>query len=401
MRAGRLAQARARAGFELQRAARAVWGFVVVAGFGVLLAQGWFQDLASTRGRRRAGRGRRLPDRRAGGQGRRPAAHQRAPRARPGARTCPDIELGLLLLTATYVFLAALGGVQLAGLPAGLRAGQLPGHLPPAGGRAAAGAGGHRPGGGDGLRAGRRRPARRSVFPGHAVFIVIFAVLNVAFLHAEVARQRREHRRRLETEVATHARGGPRLPPDLHRPAQRQPGAHPRRGGGEAVAGVDRDHPPAAVRHPGPAAQVAGAADLRAAVAGRRGREAEAQGGGQRRPGAGRGAVPRAHRRVRRHPEGAQAAPAWRRRARSCCPTTRGRSRSTPSWGCRWSRGATVRGILLVDRRVGTTFDPSRARAVRQRRRPGDAHRAVRAGVPGGRALASTSTSASTRRRRR
>jgi hypothetical protein len=40
-------------------------------------------------------------------------------------------------------------------------------------------------------------------FPEHAGFIVIFALLNVVFLHAEVARQRREHRRRLEEEVAS------------------------------------------------------------------------------------------------------------------------------------------------------------------------------------------------------
>jgi len=46
-------------------------------------------------------------------------------------------------------------------------------------------------------------PAATAAFPGHAGFIVIFALLNVAFLHAEVARQRREHRRRLEDEVAS------------------------------------------------------------------------------------------------------------------------------------------------------------------------------------------------------
>ena len=40
------------------------------------------------------------------------------------------------------------------------------------------------------------------MFPGHVGFIVIFALLNVVFLHAEVARQRREHRRRLDDEVA-------------------------------------------------------------------------------------------------------------------------------------------------------------------------------------------------------
>ena len=113
-----------------------------------------------------------------------------------------DIELGLLLLTATYVFLAALGGVprpvfplvyalvsflvtfhRLAvGLPLALAAIALEAVMA------------FGPGAG---------PGAAAVFPGHVVFIVIFAVLNVAFLHAEVARQRREHRRRLETEVAS------------------------------------------------------------------------------------------------------------------------------------------------------------------------------------------------------
>jgi two-component system cell cycle response regulator len=47
------------------------------------------------------------------------------------------------------------------------------------------------------------RRGRRPRFPGHAGFIAVFAVLNVAFLHAEVARQRRERRRCLEAEVAS------------------------------------------------------------------------------------------------------------------------------------------------------------------------------------------------------
>ena len=218
-----------------------------------------------------------------------------------------DVELGLLLLTATYVFLAALGGVQLAGVPAGLRPGQLPGHLPPPGGRASRWRWRRSP--------WRRRwpsgrapaPAAAAVFPGH---VGVHRHLRGAERGLPARRGGPPAARAPPAagdRGGQHARGGPRLPPDLHRPAQRQPGAHPRRGGGEAVAGVDRDHPPAAVRHPGSAAQVADAADLRPAVAGRRRREAEAEGGGQRRAGAGRGAVPRPHRRVRGHPEGAQA----------------------------------------------------------------------------------------------
>ncbi len=44
-------------------------------------------------------------------------------------------------------------------------------------------------------------PEAAGAFPGHVGFIAIFALLNVVFLHAEVARQRREHRRRVEDEV--------------------------------------------------------------------------------------------------------------------------------------------------------------------------------------------------------
>ena len=46
-------------------------------------------------------------------------------------------------------------------------------------------------------------PEAAAAFPGHAGFIAVFALLNVVFLHAEVARQRRERRRRLEGEVAS------------------------------------------------------------------------------------------------------------------------------------------------------------------------------------------------------
>jgi two-component system cell cycle response regulator len=41
------------------------------------------------------------------------------------------------------------------------------------------------------------------MFPSHAGFIAVFALLNVVFLHAEVARQRREHLRRVEDEVTS------------------------------------------------------------------------------------------------------------------------------------------------------------------------------------------------------
>ena len=45
-----LSRLRTRLAFEIQRGARAVWGFAVVGAFGLLLAKGWFQDLGSTEG---------------------------------------------------------------------------------------------------------------------------------------------------------------------------------------------------------------------------------------------------------------------------------------------------------------------------------------------------------------
>jgi two-component system cell cycle response regulator len=201
VRSQRMQRLRPRIGFELQRAARATWGFGVVIACAFLLANGWFLDLARSRGdtlravaaaclvavlvAKIAGRLR-------AGQRRRSSTRE----------VLSDIELGLLLLTATYVFLAALGGVgspvfplvyalvsflvtfhrMRVGIPLALAAIALEAAMAFGPGSA---------------------PTAAAAFPGHAAFIVIFSGLNVAFLHAEVARQRREHHRRVETEVAS------------------------------------------------------------------------------------------------------------------------------------------------------------------------------------------------------
>ena len=197
----RTAKVRARVVFEVQRALRASWGFSVSGVMVYLLWRGWFPDL-------------RMPG---ADWGRAAAAAllaavlatkvaarlQTSERRRtPWREVFSDIELGLLLLTATYVFLSILGGVtspvyplvyalvsflvtfhRLAvGIPLAVSAIGCEAVL--AFGPAAA-------------------PAATAAFPGHAGFIVIFALLNVAFLHAEVARQRREHRRHLQDEVAS------------------------------------------------------------------------------------------------------------------------------------------------------------------------------------------------------
>ena len=201
MRTQRLTSRWARAGTELRRVARAWWGFGLVLTFAVLLARGWFLDLARSPANNRrvvaaAGLVAVLVAKLAG----RLRLYER--RRTVTREVLSDIELGLLLLTATYVFLAALGGVgspvfplvyalvsflvtfhrMEVGVPLALAAIVLEALMA------------FGPGAG---------PSASETFFGHAIFIVIFAGLNVAFLNAEVARQRREHRRRLETEVAS------------------------------------------------------------------------------------------------------------------------------------------------------------------------------------------------------
>jgi diguanylate cyclase (GGDEF)-like protein len=201
-----LARAQRRVAFETSRALRATLGFGVSGAFAVLLWQGWFPDL-------------RQPGAEASGVAAaavltgmlagKIAARVRTTERRRSARreAFSDAELGLLLLTAVYVLLAVSGGIsspvyplvyavvsflvtfhQLAvGLP--LAAAAIGFEAVLCFGRAAT----------PGTAAADRGP----VFAGHAGFIAVFALLNVVFLHAEVARQRRERRRRLEEEIAS------------------------------------------------------------------------------------------------------------------------------------------------------------------------------------------------------
>jgi two-component system cell cycle response regulator len=197
----RAAKVRARIAFELHRALRASWGPMVVAAMVYLLWRGWFPDL-------------RLPG---ADWGRAAAAALLAAvlatkvaarlrtserRRAPIREVLSDIELGLLLLTATYVFLSILGGVTSPVYPLvyALVSFLVTFHRLAVGIPLAVAAIGCEAVMAFGPAAS---PAATAAFPGHAGFIVIFALLNVAFLHAEVARQRREHRRRLEDEVAS------------------------------------------------------------------------------------------------------------------------------------------------------------------------------------------------------
>jgi two-component system cell cycle response regulator len=164
-----------RAVFEVSRVYRAVWGTALVLGVAALLSGALAVKVAArvTTGERR-----------------------RSPRR----EMLSDIEMGLLLLSATYVFLSVLGGTTSPIYPLvyalvsflvtfhPLKTG-TPLALAALGFEAVMAFG---PG---------ATPGAAQAFPSHAGFIGVFAVLNVAFLHAEVARQRREHHKRLEAEI--------------------------------------------------------------------------------------------------------------------------------------------------------------------------------------------------------
>jgi two-component system cell cycle response regulator len=189
----------ARVGFEIRRTFRTLWGSALVAAVVALLWQGWFPDL------RRPGSdyARALVAALLAGAlaikvAARVSTNER--RRNPRREMLSDIELGLLLLAATYVFLSVLGGTTSPIYPLvyALVSFLVTFHPLKTGTPLAAAALGFEAVMAFGPGAS---PGAVAAFPGHAGFIAVFAVLNVAFLHAEVARQRREHRKRLEEEV--------------------------------------------------------------------------------------------------------------------------------------------------------------------------------------------------------
>jgi diguanylate cyclase (GGDEF)-like protein len=197
----KVARLRRHAAFQVARAVRASFAFVTCAAFLVLLWRGWFPDL-------------RLP----GADLRRAtaaailtallafkiAARVRTTERRRTARreAMSDAELGLILLTAIYVLLALSGGPTSVVYPLvyAVVSFLVTFHRLAVGLPLAATAIGFEAV----LSLSPSAPAEHgALFLGHAGFIAVFALLNVAFLHAEVARQRREHRRRVEEEVAS------------------------------------------------------------------------------------------------------------------------------------------------------------------------------------------------------
>jgi two-component system cell cycle response regulator len=187
-------------GFYAGRFARAALAFAVCGAFLGLFWHGWFPDL-------------RVP----GADLRRVAAaavltgllaFKIAARVRtterrrtPRREALSDAELGLLLLTTVYLLLAFSGGVTSTIYPLVYAVvsflvtfHRLSVGLPLAGAAI-------------GFEAvlsfgPTAAPEAAATFPGHVAFVAVFALLNVVFLHAEVARQRRERRKRLDGEVA-------------------------------------------------------------------------------------------------------------------------------------------------------------------------------------------------------
>jgi two-component system cell cycle response regulator len=188
-----------RAAFQIRRAFRAWWGVALVGSVVVFLWKGWFSDLRQPGADyARAVAAALLAGALAVKVAARVTMAER--RRSPRREMFSDIELGLLLLSATYVFLAVLGGLTSPIYPLvyALVSFLVTFHPLKTGAPLAIAALGFEAVLAFGPGASSSAAA---AFPAHAGFIAVFAVLNVAFLHAEVARQRREHRKRLEAEV--------------------------------------------------------------------------------------------------------------------------------------------------------------------------------------------------------
>jgi diguanylate cyclase (GGDEF)-like protein len=189
-----------RLGYHAGRITRASLAFVVCGVVLALLWRGWFPDLrAPGADLRRVATAAVLTGLLAFKIAARVRTAER--RRTPRREAMSDAELGLLLLTTVYLLLAFSGGVgsviyplvyavvsflvtfhrMVVGLPLAATAIGFEAVLcfGPAAPPEAAGA-----------------------FAGHAAFIAVFALLNVVFLHAEVARQRREHLQLVDDEVA-------------------------------------------------------------------------------------------------------------------------------------------------------------------------------------------------------
>ena len=193
-----------RLSFEVGRVLRATLGFGVSGAFVVLLWQGWFPDLRQPGAESsRVAAAAILTAMLAGKIAARVRTAER--RRSPRREAFSDAELGLLLLTAVYVLLAVSGGATSPVYPLiyAVVSFLVTFHRLAVGLPLAAAAIGFEAVICFGPRAAGAGADLAPTFLEHAGFIAIFALLNVVFLHAEVARQRRERRRRLEEEIAS------------------------------------------------------------------------------------------------------------------------------------------------------------------------------------------------------
>ena len=193
-----------RVSFELGRLMRATLGFGVSCAFVVLLGQGWFPDLRQPGAESsRVAAAAILTAMLAGKIAARVRTAER--RRSPRREAFSDAELGLLLLTAVYVLLAVSGGATSPVYPLlyAVVSFLVTFHRLAVGLPLAAAAIGFEAVICFSPRVAGDQADLASTFFGHASFIAIFALLNVVFLHAEVARQRRERRRRLEEEIVS------------------------------------------------------------------------------------------------------------------------------------------------------------------------------------------------------
>jgi two-component system, cell cycle response regulator len=186
--------------YYVGRASRASLAFVVCAIVLYLLWRGWFPDIrAPGADLRRVATAALLT----GLLTYKIAARVRTAERRrtPRREAVSDAELGLLLLTTVYLLIAFSGGVGSAVYPLvyAVVSFLVTFHRLIVGLPLAASAIGFEAVSCFGPGA---PPETAGLFAGHAGFIAVFALLNVVFLHAEMARQRRDHRRRVDEEVA-------------------------------------------------------------------------------------------------------------------------------------------------------------------------------------------------------
>jgi diguanylate cyclase (GGDEF)-like protein len=188
-----------RVGYFAGRLTRATLAFAVCGVVLVLLWFGWFPDLrAPGADLRRVAAATVLTALLAFKIAARVRTSER--RRTPRREALSDAELGLLLLTTIYLLLAFWGGVGSPVYPVvyAVVSFLVTFHRLVVGLPLAATAIGFEAV----LCFGPGAPADApGLFAGHVVFIAVFALLNVVFLHAEVARQRREHRKLVDDEV--------------------------------------------------------------------------------------------------------------------------------------------------------------------------------------------------------